>query len=227
MKYITNIILFSIIAFSFSACMDSNGNGNQNSMNTTPCDTVKVYEEIPPKKDIWSDSNLFLKTLGDVEGKVIADIGTGNAVFPCLLVKGNPKPKKVIAIDIDPKVIKELNQTKKLPELKNFANLLEPRLCTPDDPKLQKEEADIVMFINVYMFFSNHVKYLKNLRKGIAEGGKLVIFDYKKRDLNMELDPTGKIPLFEVEKHLRDAGFKDIQSDDTSLQHMYIITAIR
>ena len=64
------------------------------------------------------------------------------------------------------------------------------------------------------------------LKAGIAKGGKILIVDYKEKNIPVGPPVSIKLPLSMVEKELKQAGFSQIISDDTSLDYQYIITAV-
>lgn len=63
---------------------------------------------------MWQKPDLVLNTLGNLENKVVADIGAGTGYFSFRLAM---RAKKVIAIDIDKDVLDTIGQyTARLPE---------------------------------------------------------------------------------------------------------------
>ena len=103
----------------------------------------------------------------------------------------------------------------------------ETRLVEPDNPKLRFEEVDIVTIRETYAYLPNRISYLKNLKKGIKDGGKLLIVDFKMRKLPEGPPQSEKVPLFQVERDLEKAGYRIEFVDDLSLAYQYIIVAIK
>ena len=56
---------------------------------------------------------------------------------------------------------------------------LEPRLALPDDPMLEDDEVDVVLFVNTLYLISNREQYLHRLLPAIRPGGRVVIVDWK------------------------------------------------
>lgn len=164
---------------------------------------------------------MIIQQLGDLSQKIVVDLGAGEGYFTFRLV---PKAQKVIAVDIAQRYLAYIDSLKSelIPE---FRPRLETRLATLTDANLQPAEADVVVMVNTYMYIQNRVAYLKRLKKGISVGGKVLIVDYKERNLPVGPPTNIKIPLPMVEKELTAAGFKKIKSDDTALDYQYIITA--
>ena len=164
---------------------------------------------------------MVIKRLGDLSQKTVADLGAGTGFFAFRLV---PIAKKTIALDIDPRFITFMDSAKK--EMNSeLRSRFEARLVDVDDAKLKKGEVDAVIIVNTYMYISNRVAYMQRLRQGISKGGMVLIVDYKEKNIPVGPPTNTKVPLSVVEKELKQAGFKNIKSDDTSLDYQYIITA--
>lgn len=173
-------------------------------------------------RGIWQKPELVLNLLGDLEGKTVADIGAGTGFFSLRLA---PKAEKVIAIDIDPRFVNFLDSLKIRELSPEMQSRLETRLAKPDDPLLGPEEADVVLIVNTYMYLKNRVDYLENLLKGISPGGILLIIDFKKKRTPVGPPSDVRIPLYQVEEDLYEAGYRNIQTNDTALDYQYIVIA--
>ena len=58
-------------------------------------------------------------------------------------------------------------------------------------------------------------------------GGRLVIVDYKMKEIPDIFPPqSDRIPLYQMEDLIDDAGYKRVVTDDNSLQYQYIIVAL-
>lgn len=221
-------ILFFVVVLSFSNCWDEPVRNNQKSLSSAN-KKAQIEEFKPILKDdyeknsryIWQKPDMIIQQLGDLSQKIVVDLGAGEGYFTFRLV---PKAQKVIAVDIAQRYLTYIDSLKSelIPE---FRPRLETRLATLTDANLQPSEVDVVVMVNTYMYIQNRVAYLKRLKKGISVGGKVLIVDYKERNLPVGPPSNIKIPLAMVEKELAAAGFKKVKSDDTSLDYQYIITA--
>ncbi|MCP3928339.1 MAG: class I SAM-dependent methyltransferase [Bacteroidetes bacterium] len=226
-QLVTGFILIAL--FAFVACKsetDTSGqqgiiqNNNTSDQEDDPEGFFDDYENT--NRRIWQKTNLIISLLGNLEGKTVADIGAGTGHFARRLVQ---KADKVIAIDIDQRFVNILDSIKyhQIPEV--YRDRLETRLGKPDDPRLEPAEAHIVLIVNTYMFIQNRENYIRNLKRGIADGGRIIIVDFKKR-----LTPIGpisdiRVPLYQVEQELHNAGYINITSNDTALDYQYIVMA--
>jgi ubiquinone/menaquinone biosynthesis C-methylase UbiE len=172
---------------------------------------------------IWQRPDKVIECLGNLEQKTVADIGAGTGYFAFRLV---PKAKRVIAIDIDPRFIQFMDSTKSRVLNKNLQSRFEARLATLDDPKLRMGEVNHVMLVNTYHQIAQRPAYFEQLRKKMIKGGKLLIIDFKKKDLPVGPPKNLKLDAAQVEAELHIAGFKNIQVDEKTLDYQYIITAL-
>jgi SAM-dependent methyltransferase len=169
---------------------------------------------------IWQKPDLIMNLLGDVNNKVIADIGAGSGFFS---IRMTPRAKKVIAIDIDNSFVKYLDSIRNVELPPNERNKLETRLAEPNNPHIQPNEVDLVLIVNTYMYLGNRVAYLKNLKKGLRTGGRVIIVDFKKKRTTIGPISSIRVPQNEVEDDLEKAGYNLLESNDTSLDYQYIV----
>lgn len=167
---------------------------------------------------LWQKPEMVLNLFGDLRGKTVADIGAGNGFFTFRLAE---KAKRVIAIDINEDFIYQIE--KQTPAA--VKEQVETRLVSPSSPNLKDEEADAVLLVNTYMYLDNRVDYLKKVHKGMALNGMILINDFKKKQTTVGPNPNVRVPLYQVEKELKQAGFQVITTDDTSLEYQYIVVA--
>ena len=180
---------------------------------------VSKYEN--EDRQYWQKPDEVINSLGDLSDKVVADIGAGTGYFTLRML---PKAKKVIAIDIDERMIKFINELKKDLDTK-FSDKLEVRLAKADDPELKIQEADIIFLSNTYAYIGDRVNYFQKLRRSLAKNGRLVIVDFKKKGIPVHPDQSTRVALYQVENELSDAGYEIIKSDDRSLPYQYILEA--
>jgi len=227
------LYIFSMI-FLFSSCLDDikpkplSTNDKSESQRQTATDgqdsedfdeVVSNYEN--EDREYWQRPDEVIRSLGDLSDKVVADIGAGTGYFTLRIL---PKAKKVIAIDIDPRMTKFIEELKtQLDE--EFSEKLEIRLADADDPKLNMTEVDIIFLSNTYAYIENRPAYLKSLTTKLKPGGKVVIVDFKKKQIPVHPDQADRVALFEVERELIQAGYDIDKSDDRTLLYQYILEA--
>jgi SAM-dependent methyltransferase len=211
----------------FIACTNDNNEPVTSSNNT---DDELSFEGIVKTSEakgrqVWQKPNLVIDLLGELEDKTIADIGAGTGYFALRLAE---KAKKVIAVEIDERFINFIDsvKTENLPE--EFHSNLETRLTVASSSGLRAGEADVILMVNTYSYIENRAKYFRTLRSRMKPGGRLVVVDFKKKRIGIDYPPASqRLPLFEVENELIDAGFTIQSSDDCSLEYQYILLAMK
>ncbi len=172
---------------------------------------------------LWQKPEMIIQLMGNIGDKVIADLGAGGRGFFSLRLAS--KAQKVIALDTDATAIKSLDTIRQLQLPEDVQPRLEVRLTPSDSPNLKENEVDIVFMSNVYIYLSNRIEYMQKLRSLLKEGGKVMIVDFKKKRTPIGPNSTFRVPLYIVEEELEEAGFKNIQSNDTALDYQYIVIA--
>lgn len=234
-KFISFILIFAL------ACTQSNNNvenisetidttektipidqitADTNSQNINFDLLVKNYED--PDRKSWQNPQLVIEKLGDISEKIIADIGAGTGYFTFRLA---PFAQKVIAIDIDSRFLSYI-EDKRDESPEDIYEKIEIRLSKPEDPLLKHSETDIVLIVNTFHFINNRIDYLKKVKQGIREGGKLVIVDFKGGNMPVGPSEDTKISPSMVVDEVMKSGFGDVNIDLTSLQYQYIIIAM-
>lgn len=227
LKY--SLILVSIILF-LSACQPE----TKGKVDIPAQDDIQISEveksiiASESERSYWQKPDLVLGKLGNIEEKVIADIGAGMGYFSFELSKR--KAKKVIAVDIDEEMIKALNFFKNLMEEKelNFGERFEVRQATAEDSKIEYQEVDIILIVNTIAYINPKTPYLANLRSKLKEGGKLIIVDFKTKQLPEYVNAppySDRVYIHVIEEELQAAGFSAFESDDTTLEYQYIVIA--
>jgi 2-polyprenyl-3-methyl-5-hydroxy-6-metoxy-1,4-benzoquinol methylase len=223
---------FLLCLLAFVACDTEQANS---SIKPSPAkeDTVEkkpdaILEELDEKtgiqnQTIWHSPRMLIQSLGDLSTKTVANIGAGPYGYFSFQIAD--EAKKVIAIDIAPTAIQFIDSMRLQLLPASMQDKLETRLVTPENPKLRFEEADVVTIMDTYAYIPNRINYLKNLRQGIKQGGKLLIVDFKMRKLPIGPPQSEKVPLYQVELDLEEAGFQIEVVDDRSLEYQYMLLA--
>ncbi len=170
---------------------------------------------------IWQKPDLVIEQLGDVKGKVVADLGAGTGYFSRRIAY---KGARVIAIDIDPRAILWMEEQKARFPIE-LRDRLVIRLAEPDDSKLTSQEVDIVLLVNTYSYLIRRVEYFERLQETIRPGGFVVIIDFKKKETPFGPPVEDRLDVPTVERELRSAGYTILKVDEESLDYQYIIKA--
>ncbi len=182
---------------------------------------LKQYD--PPGRVIWQKPEVVIGKMGDLSNKVVADIGAGSGFFARRLAQ---HAKKVIAIELDDRLIHFMDSIKLVELRPEHQSRFETRLATSTNSMLKPGEADIILLVNTYIYIQDRVSYLKHLLSVLPQGGKVIIVDFKRKRIPIKYPPAAiRLELYEVENELEAAGFSSFQSDDCSLDYQYITVA--
>ncbi|MFT6359472.1 MAG: SAM-dependent methyltransferase [Saprospiraceae bacterium] len=193
----------------------------ENAADKSLTDLIADYD--PPNRELWQKPQLVIEKMGDLSNKTVADIGSGSGSFARRLTQ---VAKKVIAIEIDPRFVEYMDSIKRVELSPTYQRRFETRLATTTDSKIKTNEADIIIMVNTYLYVQDRKAYLKHLLDRLPVGGQLFIVDFKKKSIPLR-NPSQRfrVPLFEVEKELKQIGFKNVVSDDRALDYQYIVIA--
>ncbi len=185
-------------------------------------DVYATTVEEDRERHVWQKPGLVIDKLGDIEEKVIADIGAGEGFFARRLA---PLADRVIAIEIDQRWIDYLDTLRDTELPSNLRARLEPRLALADDPMLEDNEVDIVLFVNTLYLIDHPEAYLKKLRPALRPNGRVFIVDWKKENTPLGPDLPDRIGISELAHMLEAAGFAVVSTDNTALDYQYIMVA--
>lgn len=164
----------------------------------------------------WQKPQLVIEKLGDLTNKTVVDIGAGTGFFAFKL---SDKAKQIIAADADERFVEYMND--KNDSIKK-ANLI-TRKAEYDTPPINKNEADLVMMVNVYHHIENRSHYFKQLLEGLTTTGELAVIDFKKGDLPVGPPNEMKLSATDVIDELNAIGYANVMHDTTSLPYQYIL----
>jgi ubiquinone/menaquinone biosynthesis C-methylase UbiE len=161
--------------------------------------------------------SLMLTNLGAKRGMTICDMGCGNGFYSVQLAKMVGPQGKILAVDIQPEMLKLL---KERAEKESVANI-EPILGTLIDPKLPEGKVDLILCVDVYHEFSHPEHMLKAMRKSLAPKGLLVLVEFRAEDKNVPIKPEHKMTKRQILKELPPMGYKLAKEfDKLPWQHM-------
>jgi len=219
------IIVYSFLLLSIGSCKDSNGKSFFKPNRVEPPsiqDRMKSSHNENVGRYTWQKPELIINKLGDIKGKIIADIGAGTGYF---VIRLATKEANVLAVDIDPVMINYIESVKELLPVETQARIT-TRLAKEDDPMLKQGEVDIALIINTVSYIDKLENYLTTLKMGIKPGGLIMILDYKNKIIDIPAPPLDdRVSIGKLQTYLGNVGYKNIIVDDTSLEYQYIITA--
>lgn len=169
--------------------------------------------------------DVVLEEMGLKEGLTVAEIGTGTGYFARRIAKAVGPTGKVLAVDIQPEMLKLLE---KYAEDEGIRNIV-PILGTETDPKLPKAGVDRLLMVDVYHEFQQPGEMLARIRESLAPGGRVILVEYRAEDdTASHIRADHRMSVEQVLSEWNPAGFELVNRVETlPSQHLFIFTTRR
>ncbi|MDH3291930.1 MAG: methyltransferase domain-containing protein [Gemmatimonadota bacterium] len=160
-------------------------------------------------RDGWQRVEDVFAALEVDEGDWIADVGAGSGFFSLRLSPRVGPEGRVIAQDIDARVLRDLREAAGHAGLDNIETVVGKK----DDPKLPEGRLDGVLIVNAYHEMDEYEAMLGGIRRALRPDGRLVIIDTPPRDSTVSRrrqTSRHDITIAIVVRELEAAGFRVI-----------------
>ncbi len=155
--------------------------------------------------------------MGLVAGARVADVGTGTGYFVPYLSTAVGAGGEVLAIDIEPSMVRYVKARAAKARLTNVS----VRLALADDPLLAPHRLDRILVVNTWHHIAHRVDYAKKLLQALKPGGTVWLLDFK-HDAPHGPPVAHRLPPQQVASELTAAGFT-VRLDEHLLPHQYIV----
>lgn len=145
-----------------------------------------------------------VKMLGLEPGMTVADVGAGSGYYSELLAKAVGPSGKVYATDIQPGMVRLLEERvrkKKLPQI-------QPVLASEGDTGLPAACCDVILMVDVYHELSDPQLMLRLLRRALKPSGRLVLLEFRKEDRSVPIREEHKMSIAEARQELEAEGYR-------------------
>jgi ubiquinone/menaquinone biosynthesis C-methylase UbiE len=177
---------------------------------------VGVFDD--PGRDAWQKPDAVLHALGVAPGMTVADLGAGTGYFSMHLAKAVGETGKVLAIDIEPKLVLYMKER----AAKAGAAQVVAVLAPPDDPKLPAHGVDLVLIVDTWHHIDDRLHYLAKLAAGLKPGGRVAVVDFKKGDFPVGPPDAHKLEAKAVTAEFVEAGWMQASQWD-ELPYQYVL----
>jgi precorrin-6B methylase 2 len=172
-----------------------------------------------PDRDGDERPNAVLDSLHISQGAKVADVGAGAGYFTWRLAQRVGPTGKVIAVEIQPKMLDLIAQDLKQRNVSNVDLVLGDER----NPRLPDEALDLVLLANAYHEFSQPEAMMAAVRRSLKPNGRVVVLEYRKENAYTPLEEPHKMNLQDVRAEIESMGFETEQVLRTlPIQHLLI-----
>ena len=124
-------------------------------------------------RDAWQRPDDVIAALALSTGSRVADLGAGDGFFTGRLARAVGAEGRVLAVDVEPKMIERLKLLVGKEQLSNVDVIR----AESADPHLPAASLDAVLIVNAYHEMTEHGAILEHIRKALRPAGRLVIVE--------------------------------------------------
>jgi len=179
---------------------------------------------IRPEREEEEQPRRAVEALRLQEGQMVADVGAGVGYFTWLLAERVGSRGWVYAVEIQPEMLRLLEQEMTRRGVKNVI----PTLGKAADPGLPENALDLVLMVDVYHELAEPQKVLRKLHRALKPGGRLVLIEYKKEEPWIPIRLEHKMTELEARIEVEAEGFRFEQNVRIlPRQHILIFRPVR
>jgi SAM-dependent methyltransferase len=240
------VVLAGMVAFIASACGGSNGSASPPSTSSThpsasdaasndhhaehahdpskghhhrfddAAGWSKVFDD--PTRDEWQKPTQVIALMAIAPGMTVADVGAGTGYFVPHLSRAVGANGKVLGEDIEPSMVKWIDERAKHENLANVQGLLGAK----DDPKLPPGSVDRILVVDTWHHIDDRPDFAKKLAAALKPGGAVFIVDYT---LESPHGPPqhARLAPEAVGRDLASAGLTIEVIQNAGLAHQYVV----
>jgi ubiquinone/menaquinone biosynthesis C-methylase UbiE len=180
---------------------------------------VGVFDD--PGRDAWQKPDSVIEALGVASGMTVADLGAGTGYFSVRLAKAVGVNGRVLAIDVEPKLVDYMKERAAKAQLGQMAAVLAP----VDDPRLPARGVDLVLIVDTWHHIDDRLHYLPKLAVGLKTGGRVAVVDFKKGDFPVGPPDAHKLTADAIAAEFLAAGWREtMRWNELPYQYVLVFT---
>lgn len=174
-----------------------------------------------PARDAWQKPEDVIASMQLEPGMRVADVGAGTGYFEARLSRAVGPQGSVLALDIEPDMVRYLGERAQREQLAN----VKAQLARGDDPGLAPESVDRVLIVDTWHHIPDRTAYAAKLRAALKPGGRVLIVDFTQEAQHGPPREHRLLPE-QVLGELRAAGL-DAALSSSALPEQYIAVGTR
>jgi ubiquinone/menaquinone biosynthesis C-methylase UbiE len=177
---------------------------------------VKIFDD--PERESWQQPAKLVAALGPGRGQRVADLGTGTGYFLGFLAAAVGPEGTVYAVEVEPSLLAHVRGRV---EEAGLVGVI-PVLASADNPRLPRAAVDMVLIVDTYHHLPARREYFTRLRDALADGGRVAIVDWRKKELPVGPPVDHKIEESQVVREMDLAGYRLVAAHDF-LDYQYVL----
>jgi SAM-dependent methyltransferase len=157
------------------------------------------------EREAEENTSLLLKELELAPGDVACDLGAGNGYHTLRMARAVAPRGRVIAIDIQPEMLKLLRARASDAGIEN----IETVLGESADPKLPAATCDLLLMVDVYHELDEPAAMLRRLARALTKRGTIALVEFRAED--------PEVPIKELHKMSKAQIMREYQANDFTL----------
>ena len=129
-----------------------------------------------PEREREEEPSKAIAALDIRPGQVVADVGAGSGYYTVRLAERVGASGKVFATDIQPEMLKLLQQRVARERLTQ----VDVVQAAQTDPRLPRNQLDLILMVDVYHELARPQEMLRQLRTALKSDGRLVLIEFRK-----------------------------------------------
>jgi ubiquinone/menaquinone biosynthesis C-methylase UbiE len=127
-------------------------------------------------REIYAHREALAAIVGPRPGAVVADVGAGSGFMALLFARQVGPTGKVIAVDINPKLLELISARAKKENLSNLQTVL----AKDDSSELPPNSVDLVFICDTYHHFEFPQRTMESIHRALRPGGQLVVVEFRR-----------------------------------------------
>ena len=173
-----------------------------------------------PSREREERTDLLIQNMDLKATDSVVDLGAGTGYFSFPIAQ-QLSAGKVLAIDIEPEMLKRIEQRKKVSGIQN----IETVLASKTNPNIPADSVDVVLLVDAYHEFSQPREVMAAVSRGLKPGGRVILVEYRGEDRKVPIKRLHKMTRQQAKKELNAVGLRWQRTDQyLPQQHVMVFT---